>query len=266
MTISNKSWRSYFPHLRKLPEDDQSLYSDDTNSSIIAEEELHHSVDKSSKTDVTAETTAVEPHPHNLRHDLPYEVRDEAGRKWWKYFDEFEYRVNKEYKKSRKWYEFLYPNHTTQTKAERRLLYKLDIIIALYFFMLCWSKSVDLNNYTNAYVSNMKEDLNMKGNDYVYTSTIANVGAIVFQLPFMYLLPRFPSHIILPVMDLGWTWFTFACYRANSLAELRAYRFILSAFGAAYYPVSQYILGCWYAPDEINSRVCLFFVGNNWVL
>lgn len=127
--------------------------------------------------------------------------------------------------------------------------------------MLCWSKSVDLNNYTNAYVSNMKEDLNMKGNDYVYTSTIANVGAIVFQLPFMYLLPRFPSHIILPVMDLGWTWFTFACYRANSLAELRAYRFILSAFGAAYYPVSQYILGCWYAPDEINSRVCLFFCG-----
>ncbi|CAI4513977.1 BAF_collapsed_G0020930.mRNA.1.CDS.1 [Saccharomyces cerevisiae] len=261
MTISNKSWRSYFPHLRKLPEDDQYLYSNDTNSSIIAEEELHHSVDKSSKTDVTAETTAVEPHPHNLRHDLPYEVRDEAGRKWWKYFDEFEYRVNKEYKKSRKWYEFLYPNHTTQTKAERRLLYKLDIIIALYFFMLCWSKSVDLNNYTNAYVSNMKEDLNMKGNDYVYTSTIANVGAIVFQLPFMYLLPRFPSHIILPVMDLGWTWFTFACYRANSLAELRAYRFILSAFGAAYYPVSQYILGCWYAPDEINSRVCLFFCG-----
>ncbi|CAI4471074.1 BGP_1a_G0020090.mRNA.1.CDS.1 [Saccharomyces cerevisiae] len=261
MTISNKSWRSYFPHLRKLPEDDQYVYSDDTNSSIIAEEELHHSVDKSSKTDVTAETTAVEPHPHNLRHDLPYEVRDEAGRKWWKYFGEFEYRVNKEYKKSRKWYEFLYPNHTTQTKAERRLLYKLDIIIALYFFMLCWSKSVDLNNYTNAYVSNMKEDLNMKGNDYVYTSTIANVGAIVFQLPFMYLLPRFPSHIILPVMDLGWTWFTFACYRANSLAELRAYRFILSAFGAAYYPVSQYILGCWYAPDEINSRVCLFFCG-----
>ncbi|CAI4480048.1 ADM_collapsed_G0021040.mRNA.1.CDS.1 [Saccharomyces cerevisiae] len=53
MTISNKSWRSYFPHLRKLPEDDQYLYSDDTNSSIIAEEELHHSVDKSSKTDVS---------------------------------------------------------------------------------------------------------------------------------------------------------------------------------------------------------------------
>ena len=66
MTISNKSWRSYFPHLRKLPEDDQYLYSDDTNSSIIAEEELHHSVDKSSNTDVTAETTAVERHPHNL--------------------------------------------------------------------------------------------------------------------------------------------------------------------------------------------------------
>ncbi|KOG99559.1 Vht1p [Saccharomyces eubayanus] len=261
MSDSKKSWKSYLPHLRVLPEENQDLYLEDTTSSIVAEEELHHDLGKSSKVDVTAESTAVEAHPQNLRHELPYEVRDEAGRKWWKYFDEFEYRVNKEYKKSRKWYEFLYPNHTTQTKAERRLLYKLDIVIALYFFMLCWSKSVDSNNYTNAYVSNMKEDLKMKGNDYVYTSTIANVGAIVFQLPFMYLLPRFPAHIILPVMDLGWTWFTFACYRAKTLAELRAYRFILSAFGAAYYPVSQYVLGCWYAPDEINSRVCLFFCG-----
>lgn len=159
MSDSKKSWKSYLPHLRVLPEENQDLYLEDTTSSIVAEEELHHDLGKSSKVDVTAESTAVEAHPQNLRHELPYEVRDEAGRKWWKYFDEFEYRVNKEYKKSRKWYEFLYPNHTTQTKAERRLLYKLDIVIALYFFMLCWSKSVDSNNYTNAYVSNMKEDL-----------------------------------------------------------------------------------------------------------
>lgn len=107
----------------------------------------------------------------------------------------------------------------------------------------------------------MREDLNMKGNDYINTSVISNVGAIVFQLPFMYVLPRFPAHIILPIMDMGWTWFTFACFRANNLASLRAYRFLLSAFGAAYYPVSQYVLGSWYAPDEISSRVCLFFFG-----
>lgn len=260
-----RACKKCIPKLRILPEDE--IVEGDSSSADGENVIEEHVRDDKEESAVTSLHEVTDPRAHldgslnELKKDMPYELRDEAGRKWYKYFDEYEYRLNKEYKTSRKWYTFLYPNHATQTKAERRLLYKLDIIIAVYFLALNWSKSVDSNNYTSAYVSNMREDLKMKGNDYIYTSTIANVGAIVFQLPFMYLLPRFPAHIILPVMDLGWTWFTFACYRAKSLAELRAYRFILSAFGAAYYPVSQYILGCWYAPDEISSRVCLFFCG-----
>ncbi|SCU78081.1 LAMI_0A03356g1_1 [Lachancea mirantina] len=246
----------FWPRLRVLPEE-QSVHE------VYTEPNTHDVVGDETKTKGSdLETTkTVESEEGQLQHGFPYELRDEAGRRWWKFFDEFEYRANSEYKKSRSWYSFLYPNHTTHTKAERTLLYKLDLLVGVYFLMLCWSKSLDTNNYTSAYVSGMKEDLNMKGNDYIYTSTISNVGAIVFQLPFMYLLPRFPAHIILPFMDMGWSWFTFACYRAKSLAELRGYRFILSAFGAAYYPVSQYVLGSWYAPDEISSRVCLFFCG-----
>ena len=253
------------PRLRVLPEDHQEPDEDESSCSDVEGVVIDTDKDCHSKASDVSKHRDVEitvTHAQHLKKGIPYEVRDEANRKWWKHFDEFEYRVNKECRESRKWYQFLYPGHTTQTKAERRLLYKLDAVIALYFLMLCWSKSVDLGNYTSAYISGMKEDLNMKGNDYIYTSSISNVGAIVFQLPFMYLLPRYPAHLILPCMDIGWTCFTFACYRAKSLAELRAYRFILSAFGAAYYPVSQYILGCWYAPDELSSRVCLFFCGN----
>lgn len=253
------NWKKYIPHLRALSED-LIVDSTDELTDIESDIDTNH-YDNISKDEVKHSDVQSKISNNQLSKDIPYELRDDAGRKWWKYFDEYEYRLNKEAKKSRNWYEFLYPNHKKQSKAERKLLYKLDLIIGLYFLMLCWSKSVDTNNYTNAYISNMKEDLNMKGNDYIHTSTIANVGSIVFQLPFMYLLPRYPSHLILPMMDLGWAWFTFACYRVKSLGELQAYRFILNAFGAAYYPVSQYILGCWYAPDELSSRVCLFFCG-----
>lgn len=276
-------WKKFLPHLRVLPEDlevSDLQSSSSGHASVVEIQEQEKLQEKDSIKDVKQDDGIVDvenfgtktvgseklsnievEHPLGLKPDMPYELRDDAGRKWWKYFDEYEYRLNKQYRKSRKWYEFLYPNHATQSKAEKSLLYKLDIILAFYCLILNWSKSLDTNNYTNAYVSGMKEDLKMKGNDYIYTSTIANVGSIVFQLPFMYFLPRFPSHIVLPVMDLGWTWFTFACYRANSLRELRGYRFIESAFGAAYYPMSQYLLGSWYAPDEISSRVALFFCG-----
>ena len=260
-------WRRFVPHLRVLPGDENITVesSTDTDSDINIKEhhEDQYSAQKDSIDKIPHHNTIQEisENYNQLQKDIPYELRDESGRKWWKYFDEFEYRLNKQRKESRSWYEFLYPNHKKQSKAERKLLYKLDLVIGVYFLMLCWSKSVDTNNYTNAYVSHMKEDLDMKGNDYIHTSTIGNVGAIVFQLPFMYLLPRYPAHLILPFMDFGWAWFTFACYRVKSLGELQAYRFILNAFGAAYYPVSQYVLGCWYAPDELSSRVCLFFCG-----
>lgn len=253
----------FIPRLRVLPEELQEDGSNiQSDESLSVESHVIHENKKDSENEAEEEHEVSENEEiDGLRTNMPYELRNEAGRRWYKYFDEYEYRMNEEYKKSRKWYEFLYPNHATQTKAERKLLYKLDLVLALYLLVLCWSKSVDTNNYTSAYISHMREDLNMKGNDYIYTSTISNIGAIVFQLPFMYLLPRYPAHIMLPAMDMGWTWFTFACYRAKTLAELRAYRFILNAFGAAYYPVSQYLLGCWYAPDEISSRVCLFFCG-----
>ncbi|CAR26347.1 ZYRO0B07612p [Zygosaccharomyces rouxii] len=274
-------WKRFIPHLRVLPEDlelnddtQESSVNQDSSTEIEEQDKTVERVEVKGDADVQdlekssqsseapcKSPSNLESHPLGLQRDYPYELRDESGRKWWKYFDEYEYRLNKEYKKSRKWYEFLYPNHATQTKAERTLLYKLDVILAFYFLVLNWSKSLDTNNYTNAYVSGMQQDLHMKGNDYINTSTITNVGSIVLQLPFMYILPRFPAHIVLPVMDLGWTWFTFACYRANNLREFRGYRFIEFSFGAAYYPMSQYLLGTWYAPDEISSRVALFFAG-----
>ncbi|CEP60455.1 Vht1p LALA0_S01e11276g [Lachancea lanzarotensis] len=253
--------RTYLPTLRVLPEE-QLLY-DGSEGSVSTVDEHDETLDfgKGDGTNVEAEIESESRDNEKVQHGVPYELRDEKGRKWWKYFDEFEYRANSEYRKKRTWYTFLYPNHLTQTKAERTLLYKLDLMIGLYFLMLCWCKSLDTNNYINAYFSGMQKDLNMTKNDYINTTAISNVGAIVLQLPFMYFLPRFPAHLILPIMDLGWSFFTFACYRANSLAELRAYRFMVSAFGSAYYPVSQIVLGAWYAPDEISSRVCLFFCG-----
>ncbi|AGO10930.1 AaceriAFR578Cp [[Ashbya] aceris (nom. inval.)] len=250
--------KRYLPHLRVLPEDLAVLGSgDDTTGSVCTADSRTFE----EKADATRVSDGSEEAALQLEPGRCYELRDEAGRKWWRFFSEYEYRVNKAYLNGRKWYQFLYPNHSTKSQAERTLLYKLDIVLGLYFLMLCWCKSLDSNNLMNTYISGMREDLGMHGNDLIYTSTISKVGAIIFQLPFIYLLPKYPSVYILPLMDLGWSFFTIMCAFARTVPELQAYRFIISAFGAAYYPVSQYVLGLWYAPDELSSRVCLFFCG-----
>jgi predicted MFS family arabinose efflux permease len=111
----------------------------------------------------------------------------------------------------------------------------------------------------NAYVSGLKEDLGLHGNELVQLQTIYTIGAVVGQLPFAYLFTKLPMHWIIPFMDIAWGIFTLVQYRATSYAEMAAYRFLVGWFEvshnlysvridpnliqAAYYPGMHYIFG-----------------------
>jgi MFS transporter, ACS family, pantothenate transporter len=49
------------------------------------------------------------------------------------------------------------------TKAERRLIVKLDFFILSFCCLMYWVNYLDRANLNNAYVSGMKEDLNFQG-------------------------------------------------------------------------------------------------------
>lgn len=187
-----------------------------------------------------------------------YEIRDEAGRKWWKIFDEFEFRLQDDSNKNRKWYHWFEP---TDTPTERKLLFKLDLILCFFAFTMYWVKYLDQTNLNNAYVSGMKEDLGMKGNDLVNTQSIYTVGAIVFHLPFMYLIHKYPTNYLLPAMDVGWGLFTLAIFKAKNTSQLQIFRFFVGAFESAFYPTINYILGSWYTPSEYARRAGIFYWG-----
>lgn len=82
----------------------------------------------------------------------------------------------------------------------------------------------------SAYVSGLGEDLNLKGNDLVQLQTLYTVGAVVGQLPFIYLFTKVRINWIIPFLDLAWGIFTLLQYRSNSYAELAAYRFLVGWF------------------------------------
>lgn len=76
----------------------------------------------------------------------------------------------------------------------------------------------------------MSDELNFKRNELVQFQTIFVVGNVVGLLPFIYLFPRVPIHILVPTLDLGWGIFTLLQYRAHSYGEIMAYRFMVSLF------------------------------------
>ncbi|AOA61186.1 Biotin symporter [Komagataella phaffii CBS 7435] len=189
---------------------------------------------------------------------IAYEIRDEANRKWWKFFDEYEYRVTKKTASEHKWYHWFDKN---DTPAEKKLIIKLDVILCFFAFVMYWVKYLDQTNINNAYVSGMREDIGMRGNDLVNTQSIYTVGAIVFQLPFMYMIHRYPSNWLLPLMDIGWGLFTLALYTTQNVGQLQAYRFFVGVFESAFYPTINYLLGSWYTPTEYARRGGMFYWG-----
>ncbi|KAJ5728872.1 uncharacterized protein N7483_003380 [Penicillium malachiteum] len=161
----------------------------------------------------------------------------------------------------RKWYQIKwFADH--DTKEDRQLILKLDLLIVPYAFLTYWTKYLDQSNLNSAYVSGMKEDLNLGGNDLVHLQTMYTVGAVVGQVPFIFLFTKIPMFWLIPFMDVAWGIFTLLQYRAHSYAEMAAYRFLVGWFEAAYYPAVHYIFGSWYRGDEISRRGGCFYVGN----
>ncbi|GMM36530.1 hypothetical protein DASC09_038550 [Saccharomycopsis crataegensis] len=186
------------------------------------------------------------------------EFRDESKRPWWKFFDEFEYRETTSASEAHKWYNWYEPGTSA---AEKKLLWKLDILIAFYSFLSYFSKFVDQTNINQAYVSGMKEDLGMKGNDLIHTQVLFTVGTIILEIPISYLLPRIPSNYLLFSAELGWSVFTIFTYSVKSVPALKGLRFCTGFFEGAFFPTIQYVLASWYKTSEISRRGALFYSG-----
>ncbi|KAF8004153.1 hypothetical protein HF325_001601 [Metschnikowia pulcherrima] len=187
------------------------------------------------------------------------EYRDEANRPWWKFFDEYEYRVNKQTRQNHKWYKWFDEN---DTPAERKLMWKIDILLTLYSLVAYWAKYLDQTNLSNAYVAGLKESLDMKGNDLVDTQVLFSIGNIVFQLPFIYVLNGLPLNYVLPLLDICWSAFTIGTYKVTSLAQLKALRFLVGTFEAPIYLSYMYLFGTFiFNPAMIARRTMVFYFG-----
>ncbi len=245
---------NWIPHLREV----EDLYEEKV---IISEESVHSKKSRDSKNPSVTVDIGIEEglimqnDDHKVR---TLEYRDEKNRKWWKYFDEYEYRYNKFERKKHDWFQW-YDKGTT--KEEKRLLIKLDIIVVFYGFIVYWLKFIDQVNLTNSYVSGMKEEIGMRGNDLVNTQAVYNIGSIVFCIPFMYIFPRYPLNFWLPALDICWGLLTLATYKVNSTGSLMALRFFVGVFETAFYPGMNYLFGSWYKPSEIGRRGGLHYTG-----
>lgn len=173
---------------------------------------------------------------------------------WISFFDEYEYRPTIKTTKLR-WFD---PSYSA---AEKKLLAKLDLTIAVYAFLGYWVNYLDLTNLNNAYVSGLKEAINMSGNDLINTQVIYVVGYTVALLPWLFLLPRVSLPYALFLTELAWSILTLCTYKVHNPAMLKAFRFLIGCAECSFFPIFHFTASQWYKPHEISLIGAIFYCG-----
>ncbi|CCH44170.1 putative transporter SEO1 [Wickerhamomyces ciferrii] len=186
------------------------------------------------------------------------EYKDEANRKWYHFFNEFEYRYTTEELNKHDWWRWFDKGTSSE---EKKLITKLDILITFVAFLGYWSKSLSQSNLNNAYVSGMKEDIGMKGNDLIDTQVLFSAANIIFELPFIFTLPRINPTYMLFGAELFWSVFTLTLSTVKNPAALKGMRFLVGAGEGLFFPMYHYIFANFYKPTEIQRRTGTYYFG-----
>lgn len=147
---------------------------------------------------------------------------------------------------------------TPDDHDEAKLLVKIDWFVLSFACLLYWINYVDRLNISNAYVSGMKEDLNMMGNQFNVINTCFNVGYIVFLIPNNLILLKVRPRYWLTFCAISWGLLTLGIYKVTSYKQIYVIRFFQGAFESSTFVGVHLILGSWYKPDELTRRSAIF--------
>ncbi|KAL1962660.1 hypothetical protein VTN77DRAFT_9294 [Rasamsonia byssochlamydoides] len=135
---------------------------------------------------------------------------------------------------------------------ERKFISKIDFFVLTRAGFSYFSKNLNSNNLSNAYVSGMKEELNVVGNEYQTFTTMWTIGYVISQIPSQMICTRVRLSVWCPSWELFWVIVTLA-----TAAVKTPYQVGLAE--GTFYPAVHTVLGGWYTKRELAKRACIFF-------
>ncbi|PGH16790.1 hypothetical protein AJ80_05105 [Polytolypa hystricis UAMH7299] len=143
-------------------------------------------------------------------------------------------------------------------REERRFLFKFDAIVMTFASLGFFIKILDQFNINSAFVSGMKEDLQLNGNELNYMTSMYTAGYIIGEIPRSGL--PFGSRL---ARQVTWSVLTILLIKCTNANQLYALRFFIGLAESSFYPGIQYLLGSWYRKDELAKRACIFHASGN---
>ncbi|KAI8653906.1 MFS domain-containing protein [Fusarium sp. Ph1] len=142
---------------------------------------------------------------------------------------------------------------------DRRYIQKLDTFLFSYICLGYFIKYLDQTNISNAFVSGMKEDLGLYGNERNWLNSYFNIGYLIGTVPTQMVQLKYvrPS-IWIPLCEVLWSVLVMAMASAKNVKTLYALRFFVGLLEACAFPGYAALLGGWYGPRELTKRMAIF--------
>ncbi|KAL3429885.1 major facilitator superfamily domain-containing protein [Aspergillus tetrazonus] len=152
-------------------------------------------------------------------------------------------------------------------EQERRLVRKLDLALIPIMGLVYCMQYMDKVALSQATLLNLREDLNLHGQEYSWASTIFYFGYFAWSWPSSYLMVRLPLGKYIGASVLIWATVLLCTAATKNFAGLMSVRFFLGVGEAAIGPGFGLVIGMFYKREEQPSRQvsrqqAAWFLGN----
>lgn len=148
-------------------------------------------------------------------------------------------------------------------ELKKRLLRKVDYRVMPMLIVLFLLNILDRNNFTNARLGGLEDDLKLSDHQYNTCLMIMYVGYLLFQFPSNVILSNFPRPgLYLSAAALCWGAISTCMAAAHNFGSALAIRFFLGFAEAPFFPGALLMLSSWYQKDELPLRIAILYSGN----
>lgn len=154
-------------------------------------------------------------------------------------------------------------SHAWDAAEEKRLVRKMDLRIFPIMIILFILNFIDRNNFANARLRGLEDDLNLTDVQYQTCISILLVGYVSMQIPSNMILNKLtrPSWYLCGCVCV-WGVISALTALSNNATGAILCRFFLGCVEASFFPGSIYFLSRWYTSKEMQLRVTILNLGN----
>ncbi|KAJ5604159.1 hypothetical protein N7537_007115 [Penicillium hordei] len=142
-----------------------------------------------------------------------------------------------------------------RSPEEKALVRRLDMFLMTFGCLSQVIKYLDQQNINNAYVSGMKEDLNLLGNELNLFTTYFNVAYCVMLIPSQIILTYIRPSYWLPGLEIAWGVLTGLIAMTTSAKQVYVIRVFLGLCESSAWPGMMTLFMYWYTPTELAKRM-----------